>query len=121
MASGTLARAARREAIRVAIPMQPLRERIRARRLELGLNRGAFALAVGVARSTVEKWEDGIKRPWIGHRARIAEVLQLADTGADWEWSHRQPRARTTANDTHEAGISDDQVMAMLRQLRGDE
>lgn len=50
--------------------------RIRARRKEVGLSQYQLADAMNVSRSTVENWERGLTRVWIGVIAPLAQVLK---------------------------------------------
>lgn len=59
--------------------MSEIANKIRSRRLELGLTLEDVARAVGVGRSTVRKWEIGmIKNMGRDKIARLAYVLQIS-------------------------------------------
>lgn len=54
-----------------------LGERIRAKRESLGLSAVAFAVKLGVSRSTIQAWEgDRLKRPIEDTRERFKEFLE---------------------------------------------
>lgn len=64
-------------------PVVPRHVRIRNQRQAKGLSQGALAARVGVARSTVIRWESGERRP--GPRHREALALALGGRPSDYD------------------------------------
>ncbi|MFC5805327.1 helix-turn-helix transcriptional regulator [Streptomyces formicae] len=63
--------------------MSSRRRRLAERRKACGLNQEGFAEAVGVDRSTVQRWESGKNDPQPWQRPRIAKVLAITSVELD--------------------------------------
>ncbi|MBZ4321605.1 helix-turn-helix transcriptional regulator [Streptomyces huiliensis] len=59
------------------------RRRLAERRKACGFNQEDFAEAVGVDRSTVQRWENGKTDPQPWHRPKIAKILEITASALD--------------------------------------